>query len=299
MLYTVSSTTDDMIRYDGADGPEADGNSWKEIASRMKGMKAGDTVQKMVTRMNELWPFSEANGIFDNGCGSGTIISYILDTYGSNIPESASLIAGDFSDHMLDVLGKTQQDRMLQQGGVWNRLEVRKIDAHDLSTISDGSLSHVTGGHLYFLLEDARTALNETLRVLSPGGVLAMTTGKGSQHIDALCDAVEKVRPGTQLKLLREPWNSEDALKQELETIGFVDAETFLVASDMKYENHQDYADMLLVMPVMKNVFGDYDEGEKVRLREQLVENLRGMNPAAPGSLKGTSIVTLARKERG
>lgn len=264
----------------------------------MKGSKAGETVQRMITRMDEIWPFSEARGIFDNGCGSGTIISYIIDTYGSKIPESARLLAGDYSEHMLEVLSKTKQARISEQAGIWNRLELQKIDAHDLSSIPNDSLSHVTGGHLYFLLQDGRKALKETLRALSPSGVLAMSTGKGSQHIDALCDAVEKVRPGTNLKMFREPWNSEGSVKQELKTIGFVDAETFVVESEMKYENHEDFTDMLLVMPVMKNALEVYDESERTRLRELVIENLRSMNPAVPGSLRGSSIVTLARKER-
>ncbi|OAP60387.1 hypothetical protein AYL99_05389 [Fonsecaea erecta] len=272
------------------------GESWKELANKKHGLKAGDTVKTMIARMNEILPFATARGIFDNGCGTGTIISHILDTFGGEIPDSARIIAADFSVHMLKVLGETKKTRVSMGNKAWDRLELLNLDAHDLSKIPESSISHVTGGHLYFLLSDARKALSETQRILGLGGVLALSSGKGSQHLDALQDAVEHIRPGTHLRLTREPWASEEGVRKELEDTGFVDVETFLIESEIQYKDHRDFADTLLLMPVMKNATEGYGEDERKRLLDQVVENLRGMNPAAPGTLKGTGIIALARK---
>lgn len=250
----------------------------------------------MAARINELWPLNESTGIFDNGTGTGSIISHILETYGADIPKATQLLAGDFSEPMLDVLRQKKQDNLDQQGDIWERLEIRNIDAHDLSGITDNSFSHVTGGHLYFLLPDPRQALREVNRVLCLSGVIALTSGKSSQHIDALCDAVETVKPGTNLKLLKEPWSSEDGVRGELEATGFVNVETHLHDTSINYTSHEDMADMLLVMPVMKDASKDFSDGERNLLRQQLVANLREKNPTAPGSLQGVGIIALAQK---
>lgn len=278
----------------------ATGDSWKELASviskQSNKASMGDTVRRLITRLNERSPFAKASGILDNGCGGGAIISLILDDYGAEIPPTASIVAGDFSEHMLKVVQDTKDAKVAEGKAGWERLEVRNLDAQDMVGIADGSLSHVTGGHLYFLLPDYRKALKETYRVLGAGGELAISGGRGSQHLDALHDAVEVVRPGTNLQMIQEPWASEAGVKSELEAAGFGDVETFVVDSVMKYERHNDFAKMLLTMPVMKNVIGDYTEDEKDRLLAELVVALRSRNAAEPGELSGSSIVALGRK---
>lgn len=254
-------------------------------------------VRRMVARMNEISPIATARGILDNGCGGGALISHILSEYGAKIPATASITAGDFSDPMLDAVREAKQARIAEGKTEWERLQVRKLDAHDLSgEISDGELSHVTGGHLYFLLTDYRKALKETYRVLDRGGVLAISGGKESHHLDALRDAVEVIRPGRDLLMIQEPWASEAGVKNEMEVAGFVEVETFVVGGEFKYENHADFAKMLMTMPIMKNVVSDYSEDEKKRLLVELEGALRKRNPAEPGVMTGFSIVALGRK---
>lgn len=258
--------------------------------------QVGPALRKMIERLNELSPFATASGVLDNGCGSGAVISYILDTFGSEMPSSSSILAADFSEHMLEKVRETKQARVSKGKEGWDRLELRNVDAHDLSAFHDGSVSHVTGGHLYFLLDDPQKALKETYRILSAGGVLATSGGSWSQHLDALQDAVEVIRPGTNLRLIRPNWATEAGVKNELETAGFGAVETFLIESEMQYKTHEDMASTLLVMPVMKNAVEGYDENEKARLHTEVVKNMRSKNPAEPGVVKGASIVALGRK---
>lgn len=252
--------------------------------------------QTMLDRMNEGWPFSSAIGIFDNGCGSGSAMSRIIDRFGTEIPTSARLLAGDFSEHMLDAFRKTKEAQSRSNGDAWDRLELQNIDAHDLSAIRDESISHVTGGMLYFLLPDPQKALQETYRILCHGGVIATSNGKQSQHIDALNKAVEKVKPGTNLGLLSGVWTSEEGVKGELTAAGFVEAKTYLIESEVSYQNHQQFGEMLLQMPVMKQAIDGMSEDEKQRLPGVVVEDLRKINPTQPGTLSGTAIIAISRK---
>ena len=259
-------------------------------------METSLTVRKMIAAMNEKAPFADATGILDNGCGAGGIISHILDEYGSEIPESATLLAADYSAAMLEKVDEVKGVKISSGHKIWGRLETKNLDAHDMSAIADGSLSHITGGHVYFLLFDPRKALKEAHRVLRPGGALAVSSGKSGQHIDVLQDAVETIRPGTQLRMLSEPWKSEVGAKGELEATGFTDVQTFAVDSEVKYGSHSEFARMLLLMPVMKNVTEGYDEQEKERLHAEVVKNLHAVNPAEPGALTGSSVVAVARR---
>jgi SAM-dependent methyltransferase len=284
-----------------SDKSTANGDSWKELADKVASKKLGEggqqpglTLRKMIARLDERAPFAAATGVLDVGCGTGAVISHILEEHGGKIPSSATIAAADFSEAMLEKLRETKQSNASKPG--WDRLQLHRLDAHDLSAIPDGSFSHVTGGHVYFLLSNPRQALKETHRILARGGMLATSSGKCSEHLDALHDAVEAVRPGTNLQLIREPWTSEQGVQSELEACGFTDVETFAIETEMRYEAHDDFAQVLLVMPVMKEATRGYDDTEKKTLLEKLVHALRQKNPSAPGSLKGTSIVALARR---
>lgn len=276
-----------------------DNDSWKDLAKaflREKSARVSTTTQQMLNHMNQLVPFSSATSVFDVGCGSGSVISSILGTYGSEIPASAELLAGDFSPAMLEGLSQRKRTKLDEGNPIWDRLEIKQIDAHDLSSIESGSISHVASGHMYFLLDDAEKALRETYRVLCSGGVFGTSSGSGGEHIDALENAIEDIRPGTNLRMIKEEWKNEDSVKRILERAGFVEIETFVVENEMEYERHEVFADTLLTMPIMKDATADFDESEVLRLRKCVAQQLRKRNPDEPGMLKGSNIVALARK---
>lgn len=287
-------------------------DAWRDLVQKAGQYKpnVGETTKRMITRMNELSPFASATGIFENGCGGGSLTTYIIDTYGSSLGDSNTrLLAGDFSPSMLSKLEDTKTSRLesLNSGDAaaaathraWSKLEIHHLDAHDLRPVvpDAGSISHVTAGHLYFLLDDPRKALRETHRILVPRtGVIGISSGSPhSQHIHALQNAVETVRPGTNLRMIKEAWSSEELIRGELEATGFVDVETFFVAAEMPYESHAGMAGMLLAMPVMKEVVEGWSEEEKGRLLEVVVGELRKANAREPGVLRGGSIVAVAR----
>jgi ubiquinone/menaquinone biosynthesis C-methylase UbiE len=66
--------------------------------------------------MNEILPYKQACGILDNGCGSGSIISNLLDTFGTEIPDNARIKASDFSTHMLESFQNTNESKTSSLG---------------------------------------------------------------------------------------------------------------------------------------------------------------------------------------
>lgn len=261
------------------------------------GKRPNPTVQRMIGRMDEIYPLSKATGILDNGCGTGAVISYIVDEFGQQLPSDAVILAGDFSEHMVKALTERQKTRVEEGSQIWARLQPRQLDAHNLTaSIAPSSLSHIVASHVFFLLDDSKKALRESHLVLQSGGILAISHGYNSQHIDAIQDAVEYIRPGTNMKMIRQEWATEDATKEQLQECGFEDIEMFFVDSEMGYEKLGDFAGMLMNMPVMTNVTEDYSQEEKDKLVAKVGEILRGMNGDGPGKLKGRNLVTLARK---
>lgn len=230
----------------------------------------------------------------------------MLGEYADALNADVRLLAGDFSEGMLDVLRETKAEKSSVVNGekdkareAWAKLDIRNIDAHNLEGIADGCFSHVIGCMVYFLLPDPRKALRETHRVLCADGTVATMNGKTMQHIDAIGEAVEEIRPGTHLKLLSGAWTSEEGIKGEFEAAGFGDVQTLLVEAEMDYESHEKLAELLLKMPVMGNVIEGWEESENERLEEVLIEKLKAKNWEAPGTLKGVTIMAFARKSGG
>ena len=85
-------------------------------------------------------------------------------------------------------------------------------------------------------------------------------------------------------------------VKEEFESTGFVDVETHVLDASIGYESHDQFAEMLLQMPVVKNTTDEYSEDERNKLQGYVVEQLKNVNSAEPGELQGTTIVALARK---
>ena len=84
-------------------------------------------------------------------------------------------------------------------------------------------------------------------------------------------------------------------MKEKLTAAGFADVETHLIESSISYQSHQHFAEVLLKMPVMKNVTERFSENKK-RLHQSVVEHMRLINSAEPGTFHGITILALARK---
>ncbi len=108
--------------------------------------------------------------VLDAGCGSGRLISLILEAVGAG----GSLVELDFAPGMIDrARGKTDDDRVTFQVG----------DVHDLP-LPDGDFDKVIALALLPHLDDHDKALREFHRVLKPGGLLVIAHQMGRDILD-------------------------------------------------------------------------------------------------------------------
>lgn len=130
------------------DGLPASGDQWDEMAKVYEKLTVGTAVKPIgviLERSNALWPFSKAEGILDNGCGPGPIMSRLLKEY--KVPDSCTLTCSDFSDGMIKAVQKNKEAAVeADSSSPWSRMETVVQDAMDLKSIADGSKSHITAG---------------------------------------------------------------------------------------------------------------------------------------------------------
>jgi SAM-dependent methyltransferase len=257
----------------------------------------------LTSRMHALHPLSSATGILDIGCGAGTLTRQILDTQAHLLPPTATLTAADYSAAMVSAVQSLRTTRLATlspdtpQHEAWTRLSIQQLDAHDTSThIPDASQSHIVAGHVYFLLQNPRLALLDAHRALSKTGIIALSVGQRAAHIDALTTALSQVNPTAEpFRVFNPPWDTEAGVKAELEASGFVEVETFEVEMEMGFEDPEEFARTLLMMPVAKNAVQGWEEEEKESLVGVFAKELVARG-GEERKLAGASIVALARK---
>ncbi|KAF2209323.1 hypothetical protein CERZMDRAFT_100525 [Cercospora zeae-maydis SCOH1-5] len=275
------STTAIMVKLS-----DIQGGDWAEMAKIYKKLTAeisSRPIGVMLEKTNALLPFSEANGIHDNGCGPGPVISRIIADYGAVLPQSCDLSASDFAEAMLAQVRHTKKEQIDRNPETpWARVDVSLLDAMDLQGISDGSKSHVTAA--------------ESLRVLKSGGVLACSSWQESQWLD-LMNLVREVRPEAPVPEIPMGWRCAKELFIEVERAGFQQVDAVEVDVTMAFESHDALLDMLTTkMPHMVKLLGSWSEEEVQRLRSIMTDQLREMCPEEPGRLTGVALVAVGRK---
>ena len=257
----------------------------------------GSTANRiLLERANAALPFSQATGILDNGCGPGPIISAIIFTYGNEIPTTTPLLAADFSDAMVAQVEVSKQEGIATGNKVWERVETKVLNAMDMQGVPDSSQSHVTAGWVYFMTPDPQKCLSESLRILKPGGVLALSSWEGNQWMDIMKE-LKNVRPEKVLPELPKAWSDVDLLRTELETAGFRDVKSERLAVTMQFESRENFVEMLVTkMPHMVAMTKDMSAEEIQKLRELCIARCKEMSPESPGELHGTVLIAVGKK---
>ncbi|EED13564.1 hypothetical protein TSTA_098210 [Talaromyces stipitatus ATCC 10500] len=181
---------------------------------------------RMLEAMNNARSFSTASTTLDIGSGPGTVATLLFKNYGKHIPQTAKLIATDFSQGMVEAARMRKEleanSEDVHSAGCWARLELDVMDAQNLEKIATGSVSHITGSMVYFMLPDHKKGLSEAHRVLSDDGVFACTSwakvGWMEFLTQAACKASKKTAPSVALPTI---WKTTEGIKGEMEAAGF------------------------------------------------------------------------------
>ncbi|CRG91347.1 hypothetical protein PISL3812_08395 [Talaromyces islandicus] len=256
--------------------------------------------KRMLAAMDAASSFSSATSILDVGCGPGNAETLLVEGYGSQIPADATLLATDFSQGMVDATLARKQANVAagtDLGNCWGRLEAQVMDAQDLSAIESGSVSHVMGSLVYFMLPDASKGLREANRVLKEGGVFACTSWSSTMEWNLFnTQAAQRVRPDKAGKFrgLSEAWTTTEAVQAQLAAAGFRDVHAEYVEFDWKPEDPVNFAQQIVKSsnPAALAVVGSFSPEELDRCCEEYVKIL-----AEHGNVcKGVAVLGVGRK---
>jgi ubiquinone/menaquinone biosynthesis C-methylase UbiE len=127
----------------------------------------------------------EGKNVLDVGCGTGIASMLAVER------RAVRVMAGDIADGMLDLARAKAEERGLGR----ERLEFRQFDAEALP-FPENSFDVVISGVMLEFAPDQQRAVSEMVRVLAPGGQLAVTThGPGYywEAIDAAFRSISKL----------------------------------------------------------------------------------------------------------
>ncbi|KAH6855616.1 S-adenosyl-L-methionine-dependent methyltransferase [Chaetomium sp. MPI-CAGE-AT-0009] len=279
---------------------EATAEDWKLAAEAYEKGSRGATQQPtgaLLERVNALFPFSEATSILDNGCGTGNVISRLIQDYGSVLGPSTALAAADWAPAMVDQVNAAKQTAVKENpGSLWARVDTHVLDAMDLHAIPGESQSHVTAGWVYHMTKSPQKCLSETHRVLKPNGVLGLVSWGDIQWL-SIMSPISQINPSLRPPAGPPEWGSAAGLAQELTKARFRDIEVREVDVALPFQSRALFVDILLAkMPPLVALTKGFDAEQLERLRGLMVEEMARLCPTEPGALKGVAVVAVGRK---
>ncbi|KAH7377936.1 S-adenosyl-L-methionine-dependent methyltransferase [Cadophora sp. MPI-SDFR-AT-0126] len=252
----------------------------------------------LFTQLNITYPFSSAHAILDVGSGPGVTIGKLIETYGSQLPPDARLIASDFSAGMIEQVQKIKGE-LAGENPIWGRVEPRVLDAQTLDAVEDSSISHITGTMVYNLVANGRQALEAAHRVLQPGGVIGMTLGAGAEWMEMMAVAAKKIR-GEKAPVFQFPkdYGTVDGIKAEFEAVGFSSEYVEIIETSMDVSDPKPFIDMFIrgKNPGAMFFVSDYSEAELDEYVEEVSRLILEKCPGVPKQLKGLLIVAVGKK---
>ncbi|KAJ5554933.1 hypothetical protein N7461_003403 [Penicillium sp. DV-2018c] len=239
--------------------------------------------------------------ILDNACGTGVVSSVLNIKVNETAKKRWKLTCGDIAPA---VLAYTEQ-RMQEEG--WVNAETKVLDAQKPDLPSD-SYTHIFSSFVYMALPESIRALDETVRMLQPGGTIAFSTWIEPGWVSVARRAIESMPGNLPFPKVEKVvtgmsdghWNSESWIKAQLEERGLQEINV-CVEKDRLTLTPSIFLEMtMLILPIMLT---------SVWTEEQRKKNADNVRPALERYLKNTfgdgdietewvAILSTARKSR-
>lgn len=107
--------------------------------------------------------------LVDNGCGVGVTAGELQRLIKPEVMKESSVLCGDFPEMMVGLV----KERIESEG--WVNTTAERIDAQS-SGLETDSFTHVTLNIAFHVIPDSEAALDDSIRILKPGGQLGFTT---------------------------------------------------------------------------------------------------------------------------
>ncbi|KAE8336714.1 hypothetical protein BDV24DRAFT_154971 [Aspergillus arachidicola] len=224
--------------------------------------------------------------ILDNACGTGAVSSVLHHTIGNDKKANWQLTCGDKSEDML----RYTRQKMLQEE--WHNAEVKIINAQDTRLPS----SHFT--HVF-------TAF-ECVRVLQPGGILAVSTWKSTIWVCTLSAAITSLSEDLPAPSEKEingvynvGWDEESSVRAKFEQAGFDDIKVRTVKKGYLVPVSQFVENCTFLIPTIVSIFWTQDQRDQYESKlpmaiHRYVEGIHGRDGMA--SMEAEAIIATGRK---
>ncbi|KAK0620148.1 S-adenosyl-L-methionine-dependent methyltransferase [Immersiella caudata] len=145
------------------------GTSWEDVLLDNAQRVSVPLVTQMLNQIGLNEDTSKPFKLLDNGCGAGVVASELQRRIKPEVLQQSSILCGDFSQQVIGFVQKRINEER------WTNTEASTVDAQK-TNLPSSSFSHVTMNIGFHVVPDSEAALDETIRILSPGGTLAFTT---------------------------------------------------------------------------------------------------------------------------
>lgn len=295
------------LQHQIAMGEEAQsGRNWSRVAALYaksvdeNDLKSasGAACTEILRAVDETLPFDQATFIVDMGCGNGQVISRLFDSskHAAQIPDGARLVAADVSQNFTDMV-KERKNQRSKQSQLWQRLEVQRWDARDLSNeAKEGEVSHLLASFAYFAMPGEQEALAEAYRIIKPGGIF-VETSMGWTEWGELPQIIKQLRPEKRIPGPQTHWQSVEGVMKTLAAVGFQDVSAREFEVTMPLDSYEDALEFVFEgFPFMRGLVADMSEDEVRQLRELMLQRVKERHPEEPFRLTGRGYVGYGRK---
>ncbi|KAI3316665.1 S-adenosyl-L-methionine-dependent methyltransferase [Xylariaceae sp. AK1471] len=181
--------------------------------------------------------------LLDHACGTGPIAAHLQETIDRQVLSRSRMVCADVNDNLVDTLKSRAEKHK------WVNVETAILDAQK-SDLPDASFSHVTINFAMHVIPNPGEVLQETMRVLQPGGIVAFTVWHkdNSGWVPDMRSSFETLpfeaplpNPMPMAPNGKSEFVDPGLISEQLENYGFLDVKVQTVEHVMRVESAEDY----------------------------------------------------------
>ncbi|KAI1463073.1 S-adenosyl-L-methionine-dependent methyltransferase [Daldinia caldariorum] len=218
---------------------------------------------------------SKPFALLDNACGIGPVSAHLQDHVDRKLLSESKVVCADFNENLVNILKRRAEKYH------WINVETAVVDAQQSDFATD-SFSHVTINFGMHIIPKPEAVLEDTMRILKPGGVLAFSTWhKDSEgpfsdlrsSFEALPFDAPMPNPLPMTPNGKPQWADPEGVEGELRAHGFVNIKVQAVPHLVRVNSAEDFLQMYRTKKEwMVNAY--WNEDSKKRAQGMLDEHI-------------------------